>query len=240
MDIGFLEFLLVMIVGLLVLGPERMPEVARKAIYWWGRAKRTINDTREEIEREIGADDIRRQLHNENIMKSLGESKAAIEATVKETTDNIQRFKTIGEKKPRHGSAEADEDSLETSDSADSLETANGNSNAANGTSQPQPNESTERNEAMAPSESVSESVVAAKQRQADELAVIKAKKELAAIRQAEAELAEHMAANRSSAEKANTPAASDKSSSTETNSNSQLANDASSSSSEAVKKDNP
>ncbi|RMA82343.1 Sec-independent protein translocase protein TatB [Umboniibacter marinipuniceus] len=152
MDIGFLEFLLVMIVGLLVLGPDRMPEVARKGIYWWGRAKRTINDTREEIEREIGADDIRRQLHNENIMKSLGESKAAIEATVKETTDNIQRFKTIGEQKPRRGSAAA-------------------------------------------------EPAVSGDNTQADELAVIKAKKELAAIRQAEAELAKQMSITSNAAE---------------------------------------
>jgi hypothetical protein len=173
-------------------------------------------------------------------MKSLGESKAAIEATVKETTDNIQRFKTIGEKKSRHGSTEANEDPLESRGSTDSLETANGNSNEANGTPQPQSNESTERNEAMAPNESVSESVVAAKQRQADELAVIKAKKELAAIRQAEAELAEHMEANTSSAEKADTPAASDISSGAETSSGSHLTNDASSSSSESVKKDNP
>ncbi|WP_298633003.1 Sec-independent protein translocase protein TatB [uncultured Umboniibacter sp.] len=240
MDIGFLEFLLVMIVGLLVLGPERMPEVARKGIYWWGRAKRTINDTREEIEREIGADDIRRQLHNENIMKSLGESKAAIEATVKETTDNIQRFKTIGEKKPRHGSSAANEGSLETSGSTDSLETVNGSSNAVDGPSQLQSNESTERNEALAPSEAVSESVIAAKQRRADELAVIKAKKELAAIRQAEAELAEHMAVNASSAEKADAPAASDMSSDAETSSGSQHANGASSLSSESDQKDNP
>ncbi len=101
MDIGIFEFGLVLIVGLLVIGPERMPELARKIIYWWTIIKDGINNTRAEIEREIGADDIRRQLRNEKIMKELGESKAAIESTVKETTENLQRFKHIGEEHSR-------------------------------------------------------------------------------------------------------------------------------------------
>ena len=102
MDIGIFEFGLVLIVGLIVIGPDRMPEVARKMLYWWTKIKDGINNTRTEIEREIGADDIRRQLRNEKIMKELGETKQAIDATVKETTENIQRFKHIGEARSRH------------------------------------------------------------------------------------------------------------------------------------------
>jgi len=96
-DIGIFEFALVLIVGLLVIGPERMPEVARNIIYWWSKIKDGVSSTKADIEREIGADDIRRQLRNEKIMKELGESREAIESTLKETTDNIQRFKHIGE-----------------------------------------------------------------------------------------------------------------------------------------------
>lgn len=99
-----------MIVGLVVIGPERMPEVARSIIYWWGRMKRMVTDTRAELEKEIGADDIRRQLKNEAIMKQLGESKEAIEAALNETTDNIQRFKHIGEQKPRQMASPDDEE----------------------------------------------------------------------------------------------------------------------------------
>lgn len=110
MELGFLEIILVMIVGLVVIGPDRMPEVARSIIYWWGRMKRMVTDTRAELEKEIGADDIRRQLKNEAIMKQLGESKEAIEAALNETTDNIQRFKHIGEQKPRQIASPDDEE----------------------------------------------------------------------------------------------------------------------------------
>lgn len=66
--IGFSELLLVGLVALLVLGPERLPGAARTAGLWIGRLKRSFNSIRYEVEREIGADEIRRQLHNEQIL----------------------------------------------------------------------------------------------------------------------------------------------------------------------------
>ena len=68
-DIGFSELLLVGLVALLVLGPERLPVAARMAGLWIGRLKRSFNSIKSEVERELGADEIRRQLHNENIMQ---------------------------------------------------------------------------------------------------------------------------------------------------------------------------
>lgn len=67
-DIGFSELLLVALVALLVLGPERLPGAARTAGLWIGRIRRSFAAIRSEVEREIGADEIRRQLHNENIL----------------------------------------------------------------------------------------------------------------------------------------------------------------------------
>ena len=67
-DVGFTELLLVALVALLVLGPERLPGAARTAGLWVGRLKRSFNAIKSEVEREIGADEIRRQLHNENIL----------------------------------------------------------------------------------------------------------------------------------------------------------------------------
>ena len=66
--ISFSELLLVGLVALLVLGPERLPGAARTAGLWVGRLKRSFNSIKNEIEREIGADEIRRQLHNEHIL----------------------------------------------------------------------------------------------------------------------------------------------------------------------------
>ena len=67
-DIGFSELLVIAVVALLVLGPERLPGAARTAGLWIGRLKRSFNSIKMEVEREIGADDIRRQLHNEHIL----------------------------------------------------------------------------------------------------------------------------------------------------------------------------
>ena len=66
--ISFSELLLVGLVALLVLGPGRLPGAARTAGLWIGRLKRSFNAIKQEVEREIGADEIRRQLHNEHIL----------------------------------------------------------------------------------------------------------------------------------------------------------------------------
>ncbi|WP_150304489.1 Sec-independent protein translocase protein TatB [Pseudomonas saliphila] len=73
-DIGFIEMLVVAIVALLVLGPERLPVAVRTAGLAIGRIKRGFADVRSQVEREIGADEIRRQLHNERIMSDLAKS----------------------------------------------------------------------------------------------------------------------------------------------------------------------
>ncbi|WP_185268868.1 Sec-independent protein translocase protein TatB [Halopseudomonas xiamenensis] len=70
-DIGFLEMVLVAIVALLVLGPERLPGAVRMAGLYIGRIKRSLADVRSQVEREMGADEIRQALHNEKIMADL-------------------------------------------------------------------------------------------------------------------------------------------------------------------------
>ena len=73
--ISFSELLLVGLVALLVLGTERLPGAARTAGLWIGRLKRSFNAIKQEVEREIGADEIRRQLHNEHILSMEEEAK---------------------------------------------------------------------------------------------------------------------------------------------------------------------
>ena len=75
-DIGFTELLLVGLVALVVLGPERLPGAVRTASLWIGRIKRSFNSIKAEVEREIGADEIRRQLHNERILELEREMQA--------------------------------------------------------------------------------------------------------------------------------------------------------------------
>jgi len=83
-DIGFSELLLIAVVGLLVLGPERLPTAVRTTSLWIGRLRRQFTEIRAEVEREIGADEIRAQLRNEEIMDQLRESREVIESTSRE------------------------------------------------------------------------------------------------------------------------------------------------------------
>lgn len=81
-DIGFTELLLCLVVALVVIGPEQLPGTVRTIGLWIGRLKRSLRETRSEIERQIGADDIRRQLHNEEIMRTLEQTRKDMENSI--------------------------------------------------------------------------------------------------------------------------------------------------------------
>lgn len=74
MDSGFLKLALVALVGLIVLGPERLPRVARQVGLWVGRTRRYLDKLTTELEREVQADETRvdlerfRQEVNQQVM----------------------------------------------------------------------------------------------------------------------------------------------------------------------------
>lgn len=70
-DIGFQELLLIGVVSLLIMGPERLPGAIRTSSLWISRLRNSFRDIKADIEREIGVDEIKQQIHNESIMKSL-------------------------------------------------------------------------------------------------------------------------------------------------------------------------
>jgi sec-independent protein translocase protein TatB len=61
-DIGPGELLLVAIIGLLVLGPQRLPKVAAEIGKWIGRARRTATQLRRQLEREIEISELEKPL----------------------------------------------------------------------------------------------------------------------------------------------------------------------------------
>ena len=81
-DIGFLELLVIALITLVVMGPERLPEAIRTISLRIGRLKQLLAKTRQDIENEVGMDDIRHQLHNEQVLKELGESKDQLEQSL--------------------------------------------------------------------------------------------------------------------------------------------------------------
>tara|TARA_R100001377_G_scaffold73929_3_gene50109 strand:- start:893 stop:1513 length:621 start_codon:yes stop_codon:yes gene_type:complete len=93
-DIGFMELLLISVVALIVIGPERLPGAIRTATLWIGRAKRSFNQVKGEIEKEINADEIKRQLHNESILSDLKKAKGKADELVASTRKNIDTINT--------------------------------------------------------------------------------------------------------------------------------------------------
>lgn len=61
-DLGFSELLLIALIALIVLGPQRLPRAARFAGLWVRRARAQWWSVRSEIERELAADELRRSL----------------------------------------------------------------------------------------------------------------------------------------------------------------------------------
>ena len=61
-DIGFAELLIIGVVGLVVLGPDKLPVAARTVGLWVGKARRTISGIQSEINEELRLDEMRRQV----------------------------------------------------------------------------------------------------------------------------------------------------------------------------------
>lgn len=91
-DIGFPELILVSVIALLVIGPEKLPQTIRTLSLWIGRLKRSLANIKAEIEAEIGADEIRQQIHNESVLKELKNSKEQLENLVSETRGGLNEL----------------------------------------------------------------------------------------------------------------------------------------------------
>lgn len=70
-DIGFSELCLVALVSLLVIGPERLPKVARIAGFWIGKTRAMMASVKAEIREELHAEEIRQALKQESGMKEF-------------------------------------------------------------------------------------------------------------------------------------------------------------------------
>ena len=83
-DIGFSELILVGIVALLVIGPERLPETVRTASMWLNRIRRGFNEIKQEVQQELHNDAVLRELRETG--EQLKKEGAAIGRDVHDTT----------------------------------------------------------------------------------------------------------------------------------------------------------
>ncbi len=64
-DIGFLELIVIAVIGLIVIGPERLPDVARTVGRWVGRTRRFVSQVKSDIDREIKQEELRKALEED-------------------------------------------------------------------------------------------------------------------------------------------------------------------------------
>lgn len=91
-SISSIELLLILVVALLVIGPERLPAAIRTVSLWVGRFRRSFYKVKAEIEREINADEVRRQLHNESVLADIRDTKSEVTKAAGEARDSVNKI----------------------------------------------------------------------------------------------------------------------------------------------------
>ena len=86
------ELLLILVVALLVIGPERLPAAIRTVSLWFGRFRRSFYKVKAEIERELNADEVRRQLHNESVLADIRETKSDVQKAATDARKSVNEI----------------------------------------------------------------------------------------------------------------------------------------------------
>jgi sec-independent protein translocase protein TatB len=83
-DVGFSELMVIAVVALIVIGPERLPRVARTLGHLFGRLQRYVNDVKADINREIELEELRK------FRSTVEDAARGFESTVSTTVDSVQ------------------------------------------------------------------------------------------------------------------------------------------------------
>ena len=78
-QIGFLEILIIFIFGLIIIGPKRSPEVTKTIIKFYKKIENKFADFKNDIEDDIGADELKKDVFNELRMEELEKNKELID-----------------------------------------------------------------------------------------------------------------------------------------------------------------
>ena len=91
-DVGFWEICLIALVSLLVIGPEKLPKVARIAGFWVGKTQSVVRSVKAEIQEELYAEELRQTLQEqqqevENLLSEGSEQVDAINTSVQSISE---------------------------------------------------------------------------------------------------------------------------------------------------------
>ena len=116
-DIGFWEMLLIGVLTMIIVGPEKLPGVARTAGRWFGKTRRFIEGVKTEVEQEFDVTELKRMMHNQEVQINeltqkldnpniLDEEIESITSSVYSIEDDIIANKSIEEESPKDQSTD--------------------------------------------------------------------------------------------------------------------------------------
>jgi sec-independent protein translocase protein TatB len=91
-DIGFSEMMVLAVVALVVIGPERLPKVAKQAGEWMGKLRRYVDDVKSDINRQMELTELRKlQTQVTDAAKELGDSVQSTMTGMQTQFDDVQK-----------------------------------------------------------------------------------------------------------------------------------------------------
>ena len=108
------EILLILIVALIVICPDKLPSAIRTASLWIGRFRRSFYKVKAEVERELNTDEIRRQLHNESVMAQIEDAKTKVDKVAKDTETSVNSLVNTEDFDPGASASTADQNPSES------------------------------------------------------------------------------------------------------------------------------
>src|SRR5436190_8781128 len=93
-DIGFSELLVIGVMALIVIGPERLPRVARTLGHLAGRLQRYVSDVKADINREIELDELRKM--RDSMQKAASEMQSSVDTELNKTADDLNKAAAAG------------------------------------------------------------------------------------------------------------------------------------------------
>lgn len=118
-DVGFFELLLIGLVALLVVGPERLPKLARTAGMWVGKGRRLISSVKADIEQEIKAEELKKILEEQKrsnpVHEVIEETRGALNSIKSQTESAVtSATKAASGKPPAAGVSASSDDGSKT------------------------------------------------------------------------------------------------------------------------------
>ena len=70
-QVGFLEIAIILILGLLIIGPQRHPDVVKTVLKFYKKVQKQISNLKSDLEEDIGTEEIKKDVFNEMRMEEL-------------------------------------------------------------------------------------------------------------------------------------------------------------------------